>query len=124
MVAGEPKTARGRRTIALDPATAAALRHHRKRQTEERLAAGPDYVDSALAFTMPDGRPVHPNRFRLWFRRHVRAAGLPAIRLHDMRHSYAPAGLAAGVPLKVMSERLGHATVRSPSTPIRAHCRQ
>jgi len=33
-----------------------------------------------------------------WFRRHARAAGLPAIRLHDMRHSYATAGLAAGVP--------------------------
>jgi integrase len=111
VVAGEPKTARGRRTLALDPTTVAALRQHRKRQTEERLAAGPDYADSGLAFTMPSGTPIHPNRFSLWFRRHVRAAGLPAIRLHDMRHSYATAGLAAGVPPKVMSERLGHATV-------------
>jgi integrase len=111
VVAGEPKTARGRRTLALDPATVAALRQHRKRQTEERLAAGPQYADSGLAFTMPGGRPIHPNRFSLWFRRHARAAGLPAIRLHDMRHSYATAGPAAGVPPKVMSERLGHATV-------------
>jgi integrase len=111
VVAGEPKTARGRRTIALDPATVAALRQHRKRQAEERLLAGPQYADSGLAFTMPDGAPIHPNRFSLWFRRRARAAGLPAIRLHDMRHSYATAGLAAGVPPKVMSERLGHATV-------------
>jgi integrase len=111
VVAGEPKTARGRRTIALDPATVAALRQHRKRQSEERLAAGPHYADSGLAFTMPGGTPIHPNRFSLWFRRHARAAGLPPIRLHDMRHSYATAGLAAGVPPKVMSERLGHATV-------------
>jgi integrase len=111
VVAGEPKTARGRRTIALDPITVAALRHHRKRQTKERLATGPHYADSGLAFTMPGGTPIHPNRFRLWFRRHVQAAGLPAIRLHDMCHSYATAGLAAGVPPKVMSERLGHATV-------------
>ena len=44
-------------------------------------------------------------------RTRARAANLPAIRLHDMRHSYATAGLAAGVPPKVMSERLGHATV-------------
>jgi hypothetical protein len=108
---GEPKTARGRRTIALDPATVAALRQYRKRQAEERLRAGPHYADSGLAFTMPDGAPIHPNRFSLWFRRRARAAGLPAIRLHDMRHSYATAGLAAGVPPKVMSERLGHATV-------------
>jgi integrase len=111
VVAGEPKTARGRRTLALDPTTVAALRQHRKRQTEERLAAGPHYADSGLAFTMPGGTPIHPNRFSLWFRRHVQAAGLPAIRLHDMRHSYATAGLAAGVPPKVISERLGHATV-------------
>jgi integrase len=98
VVAGEPKTARGRRTLALDPATGAALRQHRKRQTEERLLAGPHYADSGLAFTMPDGTPIHPNRFSLWFRRNARTAGLPAIRLHDMRHSYATAGLAAGVP--------------------------
>jgi integrase len=93
------------------PTTVAALRQHRKRQTEERLAAGPHYADSGLAFTMPGGTPIHPNRFSLWFRRHARTAGLPAIRLHDMRHSYATAGLAAGVPPKVISERLGHATV-------------
>ena len=111
VVAGEPKTARGRRTIALDPATIAALRQHRKRQAEEQLLAGPSYVDSGLVFTMPDGSPIHPNRFSLWFRTCARAANLPTIRLHDMRHSYATAGLAAGVPPKVMSERLGHATV-------------
>jgi integrase len=111
VVAGEPKTARGRRTIALDPATTAALRQHRRRQAEERLLADPSYVDSGLVFTMPDGSPIHPNRFSLWFRTRARAASLPAIRLHDMRHSYATAGLAAGVPPKVMSERLGHATV-------------
>jgi integrase len=75
------------------------------------VESGPQYADSGLAFTMPGGRPIHPNRFSLWFRRHASAAGLPAIRLHDMRHSYATAGLAAGVPPKVMSERLGHATV-------------
>ena len=98
MVAGEPKTARGRRTLALDPTTATALRQHRKRQTEERLLVGPHYAESGFAFTMPDGTPIHPNRFSLWFRRHARTAGLPAIRLHDMRHSYATAGLAAGVP--------------------------
>jgi integrase len=111
VVAGEPKTARGRRTIALDPSTVLALRQHRKRQAEERLRDGLRYLDSGLVFTMPDGLPIHPNRFSLWFRRRVRATALPVIRLHDLRHSYATAGLAAGVPPKVVSERLGHATV-------------
>jgi integrase len=41
----------------------------------------------------------------------VRAAGLPSIRLHDLRHSYATAALAAGVPVKVLSQRIGHADV-------------
>jgi hypothetical protein len=73
VVAGEPKTARGRRTLALDPTTGAALRQHRKRQTEERLLAGPHYADSGFAFTTPDGAPIHPNRFSLCF------GGMPAL---------------------------------------------
>jgi hypothetical protein len=50
-------------------------------------------------------------RFSDWFRQHVRAAGLPRTRLHDVRHSYATAALAAGIPAKVVSERLGHSAM-------------
>jgi integrase len=50
-------------------------------------------------------------RFSRWFEQHARRAGLPRIRLHDLRHSYASAALSAGVPAKVISERLGHATI-------------
>jgi integrase len=59
----------------------------------------------------PDGRSIHPERFSRWFEQHARDAGLPKIRLHDVRHSYASAALAAGVPAKVVSERLGHANI-------------
>jgi integrase len=111
VVASEPKTAKGRRSLALDPATVAALREHRTRQLEQRLAVGPRWQDSGLVFTWPDGRAIHPERFSRWFEQHARAAGLPKIRLHDVRHSYATAALAAGVPAKVVSERLGHANV-------------
>jgi integrase len=111
VVVSEPKTAKGRRSLALDPATVAALREHRRRQLEQRLAVGPRWQDSGLVFTWPDGRPIHPERFSRWFEQHARAAGLPRIRLHDVRHSYATAALAAGVPAKVVSERLGHATI-------------
>jgi integrase len=55
--------------------------------------------------------PIHPERFSRWFEQHARAVGLPKIRLHDVRHSYATAALAAGVPAKVVSERLGHANI-------------
>ena len=111
MQVSEPKTAKGRRSLALDPVTVAALRAHRVRQAEEKLAVGGRYRDSELVFTGPDGTAVHPERFSDWFRQHVRAAGLPKIRLHDVRHSYATAALAAGVPAKVVSERLGHANI-------------
>ncbi len=111
VVVSEPKTGKGRRSLALDHATIAALREHRTRQLEQRLAVGPHWQDSGLVFTWPDGRPIHPHRFSKWFEQHARAAGLPKIRLHDVRHSYATAALAAGVPAKVVSERLGHANI-------------
>jgi integrase len=62
-------------------------------------------------FTWPDGRPLHPERFPGGSSNTPRAAGLPRIRLHDVRHSYATAALAAGIPAKVVSERLGHANI-------------
>jgi integrase len=111
VVVSEPKTTKGRRSLALDPATVAALRRHRAQQAQERLTAGPLWQDSGLVFTWPDGSPIHPQRFSSWFEQHTRAAGLPRIRLHDVRHSYATAALAAGIPAKVVSERLGHASI-------------
>ncbi|HEX3212703.1 MAG TPA: site-specific integrase [Actinomycetota bacterium] len=69
-------------------------------------------MDSGLVFTRPDGSPIHPDLITDWFRRLARGAGLPPIRLHDVRHSYATAALAAGIPAKIVSERLGHANVQ------------
>lgn len=107
----EPKTAKGRRSIALDPATVAELRAHRVRQLEERLEWRDAYDDQDLVFCKEDGSPIHPERLTIMFGRLAEAAGLPHIRLHDLRHSYATAALAAGVPVKVVSDRLGHANV-------------
>ena len=107
----QPKTTKGRRSIALDPATVAALQAHRIRQLEERLQWGEGWHDSDLVFTRENGTTIHPQRMTSWFEQLSRDAGLPKIRLHDLRHSYATAALAAGVPAKVVSERLGHASV-------------
>jgi integrase len=105
-----PKTARGKRSISLDPITVVALQHHRRRQQTERLNLGQPFNDLDLVFTREDGGPIHPDYFSQLFNRTVKKLGLPRIRLHDIRHTYASLGLAAGVPTKVMSERLGHAT--------------
>lgn len=107
---GTPKTARGRRTVAIDAATVEALREHRRKQEAERAAAGSDWTDLDLVFTRPDGTFVHPDIYSQTFRRAVRRLGLPYIRLHDLRHTHATLGLEAGIPVKVMSTRLGHAT--------------
>jgi integrase len=88
-----------------------ALRSHRVSQAEERLALGDGYQDQALVFCHEDGSPVHPDRFTKVFRVLVSEAGLPSIRLHDVRHSYATLALNAGVHPKVVSERLGHASI-------------
>ena len=106
-----PKTARGCRRIALDHATIAALRAHHTAQAAERLAAGPAWPNTDLVFTCEDGTPLHPEHFRRQFDRHVARAGLPRIRLHDLRHTHATLALQAGVHPKVVSERLGHSTV-------------
>lgn len=107
----EPKTAHGRRMIALDPTTVAALREHRERQMLERALMGEAYEDDDLVFCREDGTPLHPDGFSDSFWRHVKAARLPRIRFHDLRHTHATLALAAGVHPKVVSERLGHASI-------------
>jgi integrase len=103
------KTPKSARRISIDPATVAMLRAHRKAQAAERLAWGPAWTDTGLVFTLEDGTPLRPRQVARMFERLGAAAGLPALTMHGLRHSYATAGLAAGVPVKVMSERLGHA---------------
>lgn len=103
------KTATARRTIDLDERTVAELRAWRKRQSEERLALGLGRDDVGLAFSRPEGTPTHPDFFSQTFDRLVARSGLPVIRLHDLRHAHASLLLKAGVPVKVVSERLGHA---------------
>jgi hypothetical protein len=81
------------------------------RSTAERLSWGADYTDSGLVITTEDGRPFHPETLSGLFVRQARRAGLPPIRLHDLRHSVASILLARGVHPKVVSEMLGHSTI-------------
>ncbi|MDQ6879576.1 MAG: site-specific integrase [Candidatus Dormibacteraeota bacterium] len=104
------KTAAGRRVIDLDQRTIAVLRTWRKVQLEERMLAGLGPNPDGLVFARPDGSPTHPDYFSQYFERHVAGSSLPRIRLHDLRHTHATILLASGTPVKVVSERLGHAS--------------
>ncbi len=116
MVGGQPtvsapKTAHSRRTVALDAETVRVLRDLRRAQAERRLLLGTAYKDSDLVFCREDGAPLRPDTVAARFKRLARAAGVPVIRWHDLRHSHATLALQAGVHPKVVSDRLGHASV-------------
>ena len=77
----------------------------------ERQLMGDAYEDSDLVFAREDGTIINPDSFSDMFWRHVKGAKLPRIRFHDLRHTHATLALAAGVHPKVVSERLGHASI-------------
>ncbi len=111
VIFGEPKTKRGKRSVALDGRTVEDLSAWRQLQHAERLSWGSAWQGSGLVFTREDGSLIHPDLVSKWFVRYSRDAGLTPIRFHDLRHTHASLALQAGVPAKVVSERLGHATV-------------
>jgi integrase len=109
----ETKTASSRRTIPLGASTMDALRRHQRVvQAEERLANGlPKATDDDLVFATELGTPIDAGNFLR--RTHyplLDRAGLPRVRFHDLRHTAATLLLEAGVHVKVVAERLGHAT--------------
>lgn len=112
VVNSDPKTQNSRRVLGLDAGTVAALRSWRKRQLEERMAWGPAWTDTGLVFTKEDGTGHHPARLTRMLAARATAAGLPPVRLHALRHGHATHGLESGVPLPVISKRLGHASIR------------
>jgi integrase len=106
-----PKTAHSARVIALDHTTVAALRTHRDRQRAEAKAYGPDYRASGFVFANLNGDPMAPDRLTRTFRQLAAEAGLPPVRLHDLRHGAATLALAAGVDLRIVQEMLGHSSI-------------
>lgn len=109
VITDEPKSGKGRR-IDLDPGTVAVLRTWRKRQAEDRLAVGGAWPGHGLVFTLEDGTAPHPDTISSVWDRLVKAHGVERITLHGLRHTHATILLMAGVPVKVVQERLGHAT--------------
>ena len=105
---GKTKTAR--RAIDLDDTTIAVLDGWRAYQAAEFAAVGIRRRDDWL-FTGGDGEPIHPHAVYEAFRRIVRNAGIPMMRFHDLRHTHGSLLIKEGVPVKVVSERLGHAHI-------------
>jgi integrase len=106
---GPPKTRAAIRAVALDDSTLVDLQTWRvlQRQEHELLGADPE-----LVFTLADGKPIHPQTLTRMWDRIVDATDLEPIHLHAVRHTHATMLLLTGVPLKVVSERLGHSSIQ------------
>ncbi len=106
---GPPKTRAAVRTVAIDQATLDTLQAWRARQIDEHSLLG---TEPELVITLEDGKAVHPQTLaRIWDRA-AEASELKPVTLHGLRHTHATLLLLAGVPLKVVSERLGHSSIQ------------
>ncbi len=80
-------------------------------QDADRARLGSQWKEHDLAFTQWDGSPLHPAHVTDVFYELIRQAGLPPIRLHDLRHGAATLALAAGVEMKVVQRMLRHSSI-------------
>ncbi|WP_371687385.1 tyrosine-type recombinase/integrase [Micromonospora sp. KC723] len=114
VIEGDPKTAAGRRPVALDKRTIQILREHRQRQRDQqarRQATGKRWIDSGYVFVRSDGNPIHPGYASGRFRLLVKRAAVPPVRLHDLRHGAASLAHEAGADLKTLQDMLGHSSI-------------
>ena len=95
---GETKTSQGRRTIRLPPSTVQRLKERRKHAVSQWIFPEP----------LAPEKPVRPSAAYYWMKRILREAGLPEIRFHDLRHTFATHALTSGVDAKTLSGILGH----------------
>lgn len=107
----EPKSRGSRRVIPLPPFAVERLRRYRIEQAERFLSAGVRPDGDTLVFDDGEGKPWIPSSFAMLYARLRDEAGLPKIRFHDLRHSYASLLLQSGSDLKTVSTALGHSSV-------------
>lgn len=104
---GPPKTERGYRHVYLEEDVRQALLRRKEDQELERQLAGSAWNKTSLVFTSTVGTPLNPNNVRRAFKGLAKKAGLPMIRLHDLRHTYITLACDAGLDVEVIANRVG-----------------
>lgn len=107
----EPKSSRGRRIVPLPPETLSVLAAHRYELDRERQRAGEKWQEHDLVFPSPVGRARDMSYLSFTFHRGLQRAGLPRLRIHDLRHTAATHLMTNHVHPKVVQELLGHSTI-------------
>ncbi|MGH9148660.1 MAG: site-specific integrase, partial [Vicinamibacterales bacterium] len=108
----EPKSEASRRTIRVPDPLVPILRAHRVRQLEQRLAASAKWKEDGFVFTASHGQPLDGCRLNRTVKAMLRAAGLPPLHFHALRHSCATFLLVQRVPPRVVMDVLGHSDIR------------
>ena len=106
-----PKTARSRRAVVLPAMLRPHLERQRADQDRRRVVAGDGWEETKIVVDYANGRPWRATSFPTAFAKFLREAGLPHVRFHDLRHAHATLMLSKGVHPKIVSERLGHASI-------------
>jgi len=112
LVLGEVKTQKSRRAVNLPKTVVMALKAHQRRQKAERLKVGLAWQETGYVFTTSIGTPIDPRSIGRDFGAITEAAGLGHWHPHELRHSALSLMLAQGVPIEVVSEVAGHASIR------------
>jgi integrase len=115
LVTSDTKTFRSRRAVNLPVKMMVTLLEHETFQLSERERRGPRWVDTGFIFTTSKGTPIDPRNFYRAFRKICDEAGLGHWHPHELRHSAASLMLAQGVKLHVVSQVLGHSSIRMTS---------
>jgi integrase len=108
----KPKNKKSNRTIALSETLIDAIKEHRERQEKTKALFGPDYPKHDLVLPLTDGTPWPPDRFTDDYIAFTRRVTAREIRFHDLRQTHASELLLRGIPLKTVSQLLGHANLR------------
>lgn len=108
-----PKTEKSARRVALPPAVLALLKRHRVKQTEQRFAHGGEWKAPDAVFTTASGGYMWTGDLSRRLRHYLEAADLPDIHLHSLRHTHASLLINSNVPVKAISERLGHSKAKT-----------
>lgn len=103
-----PKTAKGNRRVATSPDVFDVLEAHRVRQESERFTAGEAWVNSGLVFTTEIGTAIHPDTFKRYWSKVQKDAGVPKIRMHDLRHLHVSLLICEGIDPRTIADRVGH----------------
>lgn len=100
------------RIISVSPAIMDRLKEYQEKEEKNKQDWGKAYKDNNLVFCREDGHYVEPKTFQDYFKRVLKKAGVKDGNVHAMRHTFATRALEAGIPVKVVSQILGHSNIQ------------